>query len=172
MFKATSTSLLFKLKTQQYCYRLTLTDLNEEVCPHVEGKTTVRALLDVFTKLTCTLYLRCLRNKGTLRKNTSVFGLSWQVVSVIIAQVCKAVIIFPEPDWHSIKTWCTEPEVTEFIIGTLCNNAWELLAAHTLRQNNRLLISTDSITERRNIFWMNRCCVTLRGHVICVQFRE
>ncbi len=37
-------------------FRSALTDLNEKVRLHVEGTTTMQALVDVFTKPTCMLY--------------------------------------------------------------------------------------------------------------------
>ncbi len=63
---------------------------------HAEGTTTT--LVDVLTKATCTFFERYLSNKGRLQKTTNEFGLSGQVVSVIIEQVCKAVIIFLKPE--------------------------------------------------------------------------
>ncbi len=71
--------------------------------------------------MTCTLYKHNLSDEGRLWTTANGFGESQQVVSVIIGQVCKAVIIFLEPDY--IKTPRAEPEVRELIISKLCHNA-------------------------------------------------
>ncbi|XP_056157048.1 putative nuclease HARBI1 [Lampris incognitus] len=92
--------------------RSTLIDLGERLRPHVEGATTtMRAPVAVLTKVACTLYY--LSDEGSLRKTANAFGLSRQVVSVIIRQVCKAITVFLGPDY--VRTPRTEPEVRELV---------------------------------------------------------
>ncbi len=52
------TELWFQRNGEQtLCWsRSALIDMNKKVHLHVEGTTTMRALMDVFTKVTCTLY--------------------------------------------------------------------------------------------------------------------
>ncbi len=82
--------------------------LREKAQRHVEGTTTgILPPVDVFTKVSRTLYLRYWSDKGRLQTTANAFGLSLKVVSVIIWQVCKVIVI---------KTLRTEPEVKELVI--------------------------------------------------------
>ncbi len=54
------------------------------------------------------------------------------------------------------------PSVSYVTVSELCLGVTD--CTHTSKLNNHLLISTDSITERGNILWIKRCCVTLSGH--------
>ncbi|KAG1925610.1 protein ALP1-like [Pimephales promelas] len=93
--------------------RAALINLSERLRPHVEGATTkMRIPMDVLTKVACILYY--LSDEGTLRKIANAFGQSRQVVSVIIRQVCKAIVIFMGPDY--IKTPSTEAEVKDLVV--------------------------------------------------------
>uniref|UniRef100_A0A3Q1EY48 Putative nuclease HARBI1 n=1 Tax=Acanthochromis polyacanthus TaxID=80966 RepID=A0A3Q1EY48_9TELE len=70
--------------------RASLLSLSELLRPHIEGQTTVmRSPVDVVKKVACTLYY--LADEGRLRKTANAFGLSKQVVSKIIREVCKAI---------------------------------------------------------------------------------
>lgn len=92
--------------------RTALEDLSGKLRPHVEGTATImRAPVDVFTKVACTLFY--LSGEGRLRRTADAFGLSRSVVSVIIRQVCKAIAVFLGPDF--IKTPRTEAEVEELV---------------------------------------------------------
>ncbi|KAM3858860.1 putative nuclease HARBI1 [Diretmus argenteus] len=92
--------------------RSALTTLSERLRPHVEGATTtMRAPVDVLAKVACTLCY--LSGEGTLQKTADAFGLSRQVVSIIVRQMCKAVTVFLGPDY--IKTPRTEPDVTDLV---------------------------------------------------------
>lgn len=92
--------------------RSALINLSERLRPHVEGATTtMRAPVNVLTKVACTLYY--LSDEGRQRKTADAFGLSRSVVSVIIRQVCKAITIFLGPDY--IKTPSTEPAVKDLV---------------------------------------------------------
>uniref|UniRef100_A0A667XT45 Putative nuclease HARBI1 n=1 Tax=Myripristis murdjan TaxID=586833 RepID=A0A667XT45_9TELE len=92
--------------------RSALVNLSERLRPHVEGvKTQMRSPVDVLTKVACTVYY--LSDEGKLRKTANAFGLSRQVVSVIVRQVCKAITVFLGPDY--IKTPNTEAEVKDLV---------------------------------------------------------
>lgn len=92
--------------------RSALVDLSDRLRPHVEGATTnMRRPVDVLKKVACTLYY--LGDEKRLQKTADAFGLSRQVVSVIVRQVCKAISIFLGPDY--IRTPRTEPEVKDLV---------------------------------------------------------
>lgn len=66
--------------------------LSKLLQPHIEGKTTrMRCPVDITKKVACTLYY--LSNRGCLRKTANAFGLSHQVVSKIIREVCRAMAV-------------------------------------------------------------------------------
>ncbi|XP_035030944.1 putative nuclease HARBI1 [Hippoglossus stenolepis] len=93
--------------------RSALMHLSERLRPHVEGAATkMRAPVDVLTKVACTLFY--LNDEGRLRKTANAFGLSRQVVSVIIRRVCKAITVFLGPDY--VKKPSTEPEVEDLVV--------------------------------------------------------
>lgn len=90
--------------------RRSLLNLSELLRPHIEGESTrMRSPVDVVKKVACTLYY--LSDEGRLRKTANAFGLSRQVVSRIIREVCRAITIHLGPDY--IKLPFTEPEVKE-----------------------------------------------------------
>lgn len=71
----------------------------------------MRAPVDVLTKVACTLYY--LSDEGRIRKTANAFGLSRQVVSIIIRQVCKAITTTLGPEY--IKAPKTEAKVNELV---------------------------------------------------------
>lgn len=86
--------------------RASLLKLSELLRPHIEGKTTkMRSPVDVTKKVACTLYY--LSDEGRLRKTANAFGLSRQVVSKIVREVCKAITL------HLGKTFIKLPETVE-----------------------------------------------------------
>ncbi len=92
--------------------RSALINLSERLRPHVEGTATkMRTPVDVLTRVACTLYY--LSDGGMIRKTASAFGLSRQVVSVFVRQVCKAIAKFLGPEY--IKTPRTEAEVKDLV---------------------------------------------------------
>nr|XP_055041086.1 putative nuclease HARBI1 [Misgurnus anguillicaudatus] len=92
--------------------RSSLIQLSEILRPHVEGiTTTMRAPVNVLTKIACTLYY--LRDEGRLRETANAFGLSRQTVSVMIRKVCKAITVVLGPDY--VRTPKTESEVKKLV---------------------------------------------------------
>ena len=92
--------------------RASLLVLSELLRPHIEGESTrMRSPVDVVKKVACTLYY--LSGEGRLRKTANAFGLSRQVVSKIVREVCMAITIHLGPDY--IKLPFTEPEVEELV---------------------------------------------------------
>nr|XP_023651694.1 putative nuclease HARBI1 [Paramormyrops kingsleyae]XP_023651695.1 putative nuclease HARBI1 [Paramormyrops kingsleyae] len=90
--------------------RTALLILSEKLRPNIEGKKTqMRSPVDVVKKVACTLYY--LADEGQLRETANAFGLSRQVVSKIVRQVCKAITLSLGPDY--IKTPRTEAEVKD-----------------------------------------------------------
>ena len=70
--------------------RTSLLKLSEELRPYIAGiATRMRQPVDVVKKVACTLYY--LSDEGRLRKTANAFGLSKQVVSKIIREVCGAI---------------------------------------------------------------------------------
>lgn len=93
--------------------RLALVQLSKILRPFVKGETTrLRVLVNVLTKVACTLY--CPSDEGRLRKTANAFGLSRSIVSIIIRQECKAITIVLGPDY--IKTLKIVPEVNELVV--------------------------------------------------------
>ncbi|KAK7922006.1 hypothetical protein WMY93_008908 [Mugilogobius chulae] len=92
--------------------RSSLLSLSELLRPHIEGQSTImRAPVDVVKKVACTLYY--LADEGRLRKTANAFGLSRQVVSKIVRQVCKAITVHLGP--HYIKLPTTENDVHSLV---------------------------------------------------------
>lgn len=76
--------------------KTSLLSLSEPLHPYIEGKTTVmRSPVSVVKNVACTLYY--LADMGRLRKMANAFGLSRQVVSKIVRQVCKAITVHLGP---------------------------------------------------------------------------
>uniref|UniRef100_A0A1A8AER9 DDE Tnp4 domain-containing protein n=1 Tax=Nothobranchius furzeri TaxID=105023 RepID=A0A1A8AER9_NOTFU len=72
--------------------RSSLLKLSELLRPHIKGESTVmRSLVCVTKKVACTLYY--LADEGRLRKTVYAFGLSRQVVSKIVQEVCEAITV-------------------------------------------------------------------------------
>ncbi|MEQ2252502.1 hypothetical protein ILYODFUR_022403 [Ilyodon furcidens] len=61
--------------------------LSELLRPYIEGETTI--MQSLVKKAACTLYY--LGDEGRLHKTANAFGLSLQVVSKIVRQLCKAI---------------------------------------------------------------------------------
>ena len=90
--------------------RTSLLNLSEELRPYIAGITTrMRQPVDVVKKVACTLYY--LSDEGRLRKTANAFGLSKQVVSKIIREVCGAITKYLGPVY--IKAPFTEADVLE-----------------------------------------------------------
>ena len=67
-----------------------LLKLAEELQPYIEGEETImRSAVDVVKQVALTLYF--LIDEGLLRKTANAFGVSRQVTSKIIPEVCKAI---------------------------------------------------------------------------------
>lgn len=94
--------------------RSSLLSLSELLRPYIEGETTVmRSPVCVVKKVACTLYY--LADEGRLRKTANAFGLSRQVVSKIIRQVCKAITVYLGPTYIKMPT--TETAVRALVAG-------------------------------------------------------
>ena len=90
--------------------RTSLLNLSEELRPYIAGITTrMRQPVNVVKKVACTLYY--LSDEGRLRKTANAFGLSKQVVSKIITEVCGAIVKYLGPVY--IKAPFTEADVLE-----------------------------------------------------------
>ncbi|MEQ2300432.1 hypothetical protein AMECASPLE_025369 [Ameca splendens] len=64
--------------------------LSELLRPYIEGETTImQSPVCVVKKVACTMYY--LGDEGRLHKTANAFGLSLQVVSKIVRQLCKAI---------------------------------------------------------------------------------
>ncbi len=73
----------------------------------------MQVLVDVFTKMTCTLHKCCLSDEERHQKTTNAFE------NFLKSCFCH----HPRgADERYIQTRRTEPEVTEFIIGEFCHN--------------------------------------------------
>lgn len=83
--------------------RSSLLSLSELLRPHIEGQTSVmRSPVSVVKQVACTLYY--LADEGRLRKTANAFGLSRQVVSKIVRQVCKATTVHLGPEYIQLST--------------------------------------------------------------------
>ena len=83
--------------------RSSLLSLSEMLRPHIEGQSTVmRSPVSVIKKVACTLYY--LADEGRLRKTANAFGLSRQVVSNIVRQVCRAITVHLGPQFIQLPT--------------------------------------------------------------------
>lgn len=83
--------------------RASLLSLSELLRPHIEGQSTVmRSPVSVVKKVACTLYY--LADEGRLRKTVNAFGLSRQVVSKIVRQVCRAITVRLGPQLIQLPT--------------------------------------------------------------------
>uniref|UniRef100_A0A3B3D670 DDE Tnp4 domain-containing protein n=1 Tax=Oryzias melastigma TaxID=30732 RepID=A0A3B3D670_ORYME len=92
--------------------RLSLLSLSELLRAHIEGQTTVmRSPVDVVKKVACTLYY--LADERRLRKTANAFGLSRQVVSKVVRQVCKAITVHLGPQYVKLRT--TENDVHSLV---------------------------------------------------------
>ena len=84
--------------------RASLVTLSEELRPYIEGQTTVmRALIETVKRVAMTLYY--LSDEGRLRKTANVFGVTRQVVSVVVRQTCKAITIHLGPKYIKGELW-------------------------------------------------------------------
>ena len=89
--------------------RRNLLKLSELLRPHIEGKTTrMRCPVDVTKKVACTLYY--LSDEGRLRKTANAFGLSRQVVSKIIRDVCRAMTVHLGSEYIKLPSTVAEME--------------------------------------------------------------
>ncbi|XP_037553265.1 protein ALP1-like [Nematolebias whitei] len=94
--------------------RSSLLSLSELLLPYIQGKSTVmRSPVCVVKKVACTLYY--LADEGRLRKTANAFGLSRQVVSNIIREVCKAITVYLGPSYIKMPT--TETAVRALVEG-------------------------------------------------------
>lgn len=92
--------------------RTSLLALSELLRPHIEGQSTImRSPVSVVTKVACTLYY--LADEGRLRKTANAFGLSRQVVSKIVRQVCTAITVHLGPTYIQMPK--TESEVRTLV---------------------------------------------------------
>ena len=92
--------------------RTSLLNLSELLRPFIQGETTrMRSPVDVVKKVACTLYY--LSDEGRIRKTANAFGLSRQVVSNIIREVCKAITVHLGPEY--IRLPFTESEVLDLV---------------------------------------------------------
>lgn len=92
--------------------RRNLLKLSELLRPHSEGKTTrMRCPVDVTKKVACTLHY--LSDEGRLRKTSNAFGLSRQVVSKIIRDVCRAMTVHLGSEY--IKLPSTVAEMVDLV---------------------------------------------------------
>ena len=90
--------------------RASLVALSEELCPYIEGQTTVmRAPIETVKRVAMTLYY--LSDEGRLRKTANVFGVSRQAVSDIVRQI--AIHLCPK----YIELLFTEPEAEDLVLG-------------------------------------------------------
>ena len=86
--------------------------LCEELRPFIEKQATnMRLPVDVERQVASSLYY--LSDEGRIRKTTNAFGLSCQVISVIIRRVCIAITVHLGPKY--IKLPSTEVEVKEAV---------------------------------------------------------
>lgn len=98
--------------------RRNLLKLSELLRPHIEGKTTrMRCPVDVTKKVACTLYY--LSDEGRLRKTANAFGLSRQVVSKIIRDVCRAMTVHLGSEYIKLPSTVAE---MEDLVKNFCNN--------------------------------------------------
>lgn len=98
--------------------RRNLLKLSELLRPHTEGKTTrMRCPVDVTKKVACTLYY--LSDEGCLRKTANAFGLSRQVVSKIIRDVCRAMTVHLGSEYIKLPSTVAE---MEDLVKNFCNN--------------------------------------------------
>ena len=102
--------------------RRNLWKLSKLLQPHIEGKTTrMRCPVDITKKVTCTLYY--LSNRGRLRKTANALGLSHQVVSKIIREVCRAMAVHLGSEYTTHPSTVAEMEdlvkVSIIIVGYL-----------------------------------------------------
>ena len=89
--------------------RTSLLKLSELLRPHIEGKTTkMRSPVGVTKKVACTLYY--LSDEGRLRKTANAFGLSRQVVSKIIREVCRAITLHLGSEYIKLPSTVAEME--------------------------------------------------------------
>lgn len=94
--------------------RTSLLSLSELLRPDIEGQTTVmRSPVGVVKKVACTLYN--LADEGRLRKTANASGLSRQVVSKIVREVCQAITVHLGPVY--IQLPFTESKVEELTEG-------------------------------------------------------
>ena len=90
--------------------RYSVLKLSEELRPYIEGKATrMRQPVDVVKKVACTLYY--LSDEVRMRKTANAFGISKQVVSKIVREVCHAITKHLGPKY--IKVPFTEDGVRE-----------------------------------------------------------
>ena len=92
--------------------RDTFSILCEELRPFIEKQTTnMRLPVDVERQVASSFYY--LSDEGRIRKTANAFGLSREVISVIIRRVCIAITVHLGPKY--IKLPSTEVEVKEAV---------------------------------------------------------
>ncbi|XP_060764084.1 putative nuclease HARBI1 [Neoarius graeffei] len=94
--------------------RASLVALTEELRPYIKVyRTNMRAPIGPLKRVAITLYY--LGDEGRLQKTANAFGVSRQVVSVIVRQTCKAIAIQLGPKY--VKLPFTEPEAEDLVLG-------------------------------------------------------
>ncbi len=110
-------------------FRSALTDLNEKLHLHVEGKTTVQALV-MFSQRWPAHYNNI---TSVTREDSGKSPMNLDYRDKLFPTSLDKFVRLSSSSWVRLtlhQTPCTEPEVMELIIGEFCHSAWELLTAH------------------------------------------